>query len=53
MLMRSIAVVHLFALPGLASLPLAHREPANIDAAIDRGLAFLVKDALAWKAPHQ
>jgi hypothetical protein len=52
MLMRSIAVVLLFALPDLASLHAAHREPVAA-AAIDRGLAFPAKDALAWKAQHQ
>jgi hypothetical protein len=29
------------------------RKPADAGAAIDRGLAFLVKDALAWKTEHK
>jgi hypothetical protein len=27
-------------------------EPSSVDGAIDRGLGFLVKDALAWKREH-
>ena len=27
-------------------------EPTDVDAAIDRGLAFLAKDAVAWKEKH-
>jgi hypothetical protein len=30
----------------------ARSKPTDVDAAIDRGLAFLVKDVLAWKDQH-
>lgn len=50
--MRLTVILILAALP-----PFAHAEdtPAklpSVDAAIDRGVGFLVKDALAWKASH-
>jgi hypothetical protein len=49
--MRSlIAVVAM--LPGMASAQDLRPRPADLDATIDRGLAFLARDALAWKDEH-
>ena len=39
-------------LSGAASAQAVRRQPSGTEAAIDRGLAFLAKDALAWKAEH-
>jgi hypothetical protein len=50
--MRSILVVAAALLPGTASAQEPPPEAAAVDAAIDRGLAFLKKDALAWKDEH-
>jgi squalene-hopene/tetraprenyl-beta-curcumene cyclase len=40
-------------LSGVASAPDLPRKPTDIDATIDRGLAFLAKDAMAWKQEHK
>jgi hypothetical protein len=50
--MRSISmiVIALVAGPAMAEEP--SRKPPAVAAAIDRGLAFLTKDALAWKEKH-
>jgi hypothetical protein len=47
-----VAVLTLFALSGIALAAGPAGAPADVDATIDRGLAFLVKDALAWKSEH-
>jgi hypothetical protein len=52
-IMRAIATITLFVLSMGASLQAVPPNPVAIDAAIDRSLAFLAKDALAWKAQHQ
>src|SRR5207302_7628311 len=39
-------------LSGAASAQELRHKPADVDATINRGLAFLVKDALAWKSEH-
>jgi hypothetical protein len=52
-IMRAIAAITLFVLSMGASLQAVPPNPTTTDAAIDRGLAFLAKDALAWKAQHQ
>lgn len=51
--MRSIVAITIFLLPATASAQGSGQKPASVDAAIDRGLAFLVKDALAWKSKHK
>ena len=51
--MRSVVAVALFVLSLSASLQAARPKPVNVDATIDRGLAFLAKDALAWKRAAQ
>ena len=50
--MRSMVAVTLFVLSVGGSVQAVRPEPVNVDAAIDRGLGFLVKDALAWKGKH-
>lgn len=50
--MRLIAALVLFSLPVLASVQEVRPKPANVVAAITRGLGFLAKDALAWKNEH-
>jgi hypothetical protein len=47
--MRFIVVIVLLALPGGVSAQELRPKPSSVTAAIDRGLGFLVKDALAWK----
>jgi hypothetical protein len=47
-----VAVLVLFALPGIALADGPAAQPSDVRATIDRGLAFLVKDALAWKNEH-
>ena len=42
----------LIVLTGTASAQEPRRKPADVNATIDRGLAFLAKDALAWKKEH-
>jgi len=51
--MRSVVVlVGVIILTGTASAQEPRPKPADINATIDRGLAFLAKDALAWKKEH-
>jgi hypothetical protein len=50
--MRSIIAVVVAMLPGMASAQDLRPRPSDLDATIDRGLAFLVKDALAWRNEH-
>jgi squalene-hopene cyclase-like protein len=50
--MRLIATIVIGILSGLASVPVLCGQPSGAGATIDRGLAFLAKDALAWKAQH-
>ena len=50
--MRWIIVIVLGLLPATASAQDRVSKPGDAAAAIDRGLAFLVKDALAWKEKH-
>src|SRR5215510_5974649 len=52
--MRSFAVLLTFlASPGLALGEEPVARPLSPGAAIERGLDFLVKDALAWKDEHK
>ena len=50
--MRLIVAIVVSLLPAVASAQDARPKKAEIDATIDRGLGFLVKDALAWKKDH-
>jgi hypothetical protein len=50
--MRLMITISVLLFPIVASAQETRPEQANVDATIDRGLAFLVKDALAWKAEH-
>jgi squalene-hopene/tetraprenyl-beta-curcumene cyclase len=50
--MRLIAAIVVSVLPAVASAQDARPKRANVDAAIGRGLGFLVKDAQAWKKDH-
>ncbi|MEX0714517.1 MAG: hypothetical protein WD278_19430 [Pirellulales bacterium] len=51
--MRSlVAALSLLASSGTALADEPASQPADVSAAVDRGLAFLVKDALAWKNEH-
>jgi hypothetical protein len=50
--MRLIVAIVLSALLAVASAQAVRPQPANVDATIDRGLGFLVKDALAWRDTH-
>lgn len=50
--MRFMVVIGLATIGGIASAADAPPEPAQLTAAIGRGLGFLVKDALAWKEKH-
>src|SRR5437870_11006163 len=50
--MRLIVAVTLFVLSVVAPAQTVRPKPVDVDAAIDRGLGFLVKDALAWKEKH-
>jgi hypothetical protein len=47
-----VAALSLLASSGIALADGPVAEPSDVSAAIDRGLAFLVKDALAWKSEH-
>lgn len=51
--MRLIVVIMVGMLSATASAQDKGRKGADVDAAMDRGLVFLVKDALAWKKKHQ
>jgi hypothetical protein len=50
--MRLIVAIVVAVLPAAASAQDVRPKRADIDATIDRGLGFLVKDALAWKKNH-
>lgn len=50
--MRLIAALVLLSLPILGSALEVQPKPANVDATITRGLGFLAKDAMTWKAEH-
>ena len=51
--MRSVVVlVGVIIFTGTASAQEPRPKPADVNATIDRGLAFLAKDALAWKKEH-
>jgi hypothetical protein len=50
--MRLMVAIVVSVLLAVASGQDARPKPANADAAIARGLGFLVKDALAWKNAH-
>ncbi len=48
-----VATLMLFASSGIALADVPAAQPSAVSAAIDRGLAFLVQDALAWKSEHK
>ncbi|HEY7427903.1 MAG TPA: prenyltransferase/squalene oxidase repeat-containing protein [Gemmataceae bacterium] len=51
--MRSVVILVIVALlTGTASAQEPCPKPSDVGATIDRGLAFLAKDALAWKKEH-
>ncbi len=51
--MRSVVtIVAVIVVPGTAAAQEPRPKPADVNATIDRGLAFLAKDALAWKKEH-
>src|SRR5262245_836753 len=50
--MRLLAAAVLLVLPALASAEEPRPKPTKSDEAVDRGLAFLVTDAAAWKKQH-
>jgi hypothetical protein len=50
--MRSIVPIGVVLLSGTASAQELRYKPSDVSAAIDQGLAFLAKDALAWKNQH-
>lgn len=50
--MRSTVAIVVAILSGAASAQELRHKPADVDTTINRGLAFLVKDALAWKSEH-
>ena len=50
--MRSIVPIVVVILAGTASAEDLPPKPSDVNATIDRGLAFLAKDALAWKNEH-
>ena len=51
--MRWMVVLVVSLLPAVVSAQDARPKRAAVDVAIDRGLGFLVRDALAWKDEHQ
>jgi len=51
--MRSIVAIIVIILPGAALAQDVRARAAKVDGTIDRGVAFLVKDALAWKKEHK
>lgn len=51
--MRLIIVIFIAAFSGIAFADDARPEPEKVNAAIEKGLGFLVKDALAWKEQHK
>lgn len=50
--MRSLVAIVVALLWGAASGQDLRHKPSDVDTAIDRGLAFLAKDAMAWKDEH-
>src|SRR5947208_1023146 len=50
--MRSIVASMVVLLSGAASARERRDKPSAVGATIDRGLAFLTKDALPWKKEH-
>jgi squalene-hopene/tetraprenyl-beta-curcumene cyclase len=50
--MRLIAALVVSVLPAVASAQDGRPNRADVDAAVGRGLGFLVKDAQAWKKEH-
>jgi hypothetical protein len=50
--MRSVVTLVAVIVTGTASAQEPRPRPAEVNATIDRGLAFLAKDALAWKKEH-
>src|SRR5262249_45055617 len=50
--MRAVVPLVLVLLPTAVSAEDLHHKPSDVKASIDRGLAFLAKDALAWKDEH-
>jgi hypothetical protein len=50
--MRLIVAVVVAVLPGAVSAQDLRPKPSPVGATIDRGLAFLTRDALAWKNEH-
>lgn len=50
--MTLMAAIVVSVLLTLTSAPEGCPQPAKVDATIERGLSFLVNDALAWKARH-
>jgi hypothetical protein len=50
--LRWVVVLVGTALPAVAAGQDVRPKPARVEAAINRGLGFLVKDALAWKSKH-
>jgi hypothetical protein len=47
-----VAALGLVASLGIAVAEVSAAQPSDVNASIDRGLAFLAKDALAWKSEH-
>ncbi len=50
--MRSIVTIVVVILSGTASAEDLQHKRADVDATIDRGVAFLARDAMAWKDEH-
>ena len=50
--MRSFVAIVVIILPVTASAGDRRHKPSHVTAAIDRGLAFLARDAMAWKEEH-
>ena len=50
--MRWLVALVASVLPAAASAQDVRPAPARVSATVERGLGFLVKDALAWKAKH-
>lgn len=50
--MRLIVALVVFVFPALALATEVRPKPDSVDTAINRGLGFLAKDAMAWKKEH-
>ncbi len=50
--MRLMLIISITLLPAAVSAQTIVTRPVGLDATIDRGLGFLVKEALAWKNNH-